>query len=129
MFTLDQINEAHSKVRSGADFPQYIKDLLSLGVLKYSICVCDGHAEYIGKEDYSIHSKAEYPILHIASEIDSGNFKYHLKAHQQGETDYLTFCRNSAEAGVNKWTVDILAKTCTYYDRSGNLVLEEKIPI
>jgi hypothetical protein len=27
MFTIDQVKEAHSKVKSGADFPKYIKAL------------------------------------------------------------------------------------------------------
>lgn len=35
MFTLDQIREAHVKVKSGADFPHYIQDLIVLGVQKY----------------------------------------------------------------------------------------------
>ena len=129
MFTLAQIKEAHSKVKSGADFPQYAKELLSLGVLRYSIYVYDGHAEYIGKDDYTIVSNDEYTDLHISPETLSEKFKYHLKAHQQGKTDFLTFCRDSAEAGIAKWTVDILAKTCTYYNKPGNSVLEEKIPI
>lgn len=43
MFTLDQIREAHAKVKSGADFPHYIQDLIVLGVQKYDIFVHDGH--------------------------------------------------------------------------------------
>ena len=129
MFTLTQIKEAHSKVKSGADFPQYTKELLSLEVLKYSIYVRDGHAEYIGKEDYAIKSKGEYADLQVSQEVDRDKFKYHLKVHQKGQTDYLTFCKDSAETGIAKWTVDILANTCTYYDKFGNFVLEEKIPI
>ena len=27
MFTLDQIKEAHAKVKSGADFPGYVQEL------------------------------------------------------------------------------------------------------
>lgn len=129
MFTLKQIKDAHAKVQSGADFPQYTKDLLTLGVLKYDIYVSDGHAEYIGKENYTLKAEAEYPVLNIASSIDKDRFKQHLKAHQQGKTDYFTFCKDSAETGIGKWTVDILAKTCTYYDKSGNFILEENIPI
>jgi len=129
MFTLDQIKEAHSKVKSGADFPQYIKDLLLLGVYRYTIYVYDGHAEYTGKENYSINSEAEYPFLHISDEIKSDEFKSHLKAHQQGKTDYFTFCRDSSKTGVDKWTVDICNKICTYYDKSGTFVFKEKIPI
>jgi uncharacterized protein YbcV (DUF1398 family) len=31
-------------------------------------------------------------------------------------------------AGVEKWTVDTTAMTCTYYDKSGKMMLEEEIP-
>ena len=34
IFELKEINEAHSKVESGADFPKYIQDLIKLGVTK-----------------------------------------------------------------------------------------------
>ena len=128
MLTLTQIEDAHLKVKSGADFPQYVRDLFSLGVLQYSIYVYDGHAEYAEKGGSVLHSEAKYPVLDIANEIDSERFALHLKSHQQGKTNYLTFCQNSAEAGVNKWTVDIVARTCTYYDKSGGFVLREEIP-
>lgn len=128
MFTLKQIKEAHSKVRSGADFPEYTQDLIALGVLEYTIYVADGHAKYKGKDNYAVESEAEYPALQI-NETDKDKFKYYLKNHQQGKTNYITFCKNSAETGIQKWTVDILAKTCTYYNKSGKFLLEEKIPI
>ena len=46
MFTLQQIQDTHAKVKSGADFPQYIQDLKDLWVRSYTIFVSDGHAEY-----------------------------------------------------------------------------------
>ncbi|MFV0417707.1 MAG: DUF1398 domain-containing protein [Dysgonomonas sp.] len=128
MFTLKQIKDAHSKVRSGTDFPKYTQDLIALGVLEYTIYVSDGHAKYNGKDNYTIESEAEYPTLSIAK-IDKDKFREYLKVHQQGKTDYLTFCKDSARTGIDKWTVDILAKTCTYYDKDSNFILEEKIPI
>ena len=32
MFTIQQIKDAHSKVKSGADFPKYMQDIIALGV-------------------------------------------------------------------------------------------------
>ncbi len=43
MFTLEQIKSAHSKVKSGADFPNYIQDLINLGIKSYHTYVSDGH--------------------------------------------------------------------------------------
>ena len=33
MFTVEQIKAAHSKVKSGADFPAYIQEIKALGLL------------------------------------------------------------------------------------------------
>ncbi len=51
-----------------------------------------------------------------------------LKFHQQGQTDYMTFCNDCAKTGVEMWMVDTKELTCTYYDISGKKMLEEKIP-
>lgn len=128
MFTIEQIKEAHSKVKSGADFPKYIQELNNLGVQSYENFVTDGHAEYLGENDYKAISAPKYKEISIAETSDSEQFKHYLKIHQQGETDYLTFCRHSAETGVEKWKVDMLEMTCTYFDRKGNQMLVEEIP-
>ena len=52
MFTLQAIKDAHSKVKSGADFPTYIQELKVLGITKYDTYVRDGHAVYFGNEDF-----------------------------------------------------------------------------
>src|SRR3546814_6942611 len=66
MFTAEQIKAAHSKVRSGADFPAYIKEIKSLGVTYYETFVTDGHTDYYGANDYKTTSDAKYAALAIA---------------------------------------------------------------
>ena len=128
MFTIDQIKAAHSKVKSGADFPKYVQDLIDLGVVSYHTFVMDGHAEYFGESHYQVKSDAKYSVLKVSEKSNLENFINRLKIHQQGQTDYMTFCKDSAETGVEKWVVDTKTMTCTYYDLSGNMMLEEKIP-
>jgi uncharacterized protein YbcV (DUF1398 family) len=128
MFTLDQIREAHARVKSGADFPRYIQNLIVLGVQKYDIFVHDGHGEYTSADGDSLVSTPKYDTLTVADMSDAEWFTERLRAHQQGQTDYMTFCQDSANAGVEKWTVDTTAMTCTYYDTAGNMILEEEIP-
>lgn len=146
MFTLDQIREAHAKVKSGADFPHYIQDLIVLGVQKYDIFVHDGHGEYASTDGDTLVSPPKYDTLTVADTSDAEWFTERLRAHQQGQTDYMTFCQDSANAGVEKWTVDTTAMTCTYYwrsqsgenntseasakkyDKAGKMMLEEEIP-
>ena len=117
------------KVASGADFPRYAQDLRELGVTAYSTFVSDGHTDYVGKDDQKLQSDAKYAPQEIGGQSDPEQFSEKLKQHQQGESNYPTFCRQCAEAGVEKWTVDLEKMTCTYYDKAGNTMLTEKIPV
>ncbi|RQP15574.1 MAG: DUF1398 domain-containing protein [Parapedobacter sp.] len=128
MFTVAQIKRAHSKVKSGADFPEYIKDIKALGVTYYETYVADGHTDYYGADDYRISSAPKYDALGIADAPDIEQFKADLKAHQQGETDYLTFIGICARLGIRKWAVCTEKMTCTYYDKIGIEILVEEIP-
>lgn len=128
MFTLDQIKAAHAKVKSGADFPNYIQDLIKLGIKSYETFVSDGHTVYKGENNYTITSPAKYDTLVVASKSNSEQFISNLKAHQQGKTNYPAFCQDSANSGIEKWAVDMSKMTCTYFDKEGNNVLEEIIP-
>ena len=128
MFTVDQIKAAHSKVKSGADFPNYVKELIALGVTSYTNYVEDGHTDYEGRHNYRTQSGAKYEPLPVADTSDMQRFKHALKIHQHGQTDYLTFCRQAGETGTEKWIVDMAEMTCTYYDKQGNKMLVEAIP-
>lgn len=128
MFTIEQIKAAHSKVKSGADFPQYIKDIAALGVMSYSTFVTDGHSIFCGKDDYMAQSPAKYEPLAIADASDKEALSNALKVHQAGKTDYQTFCNEAAQAGIEKWVTDIENMTCTYYDIEGTALIVEEIP-
>lgn len=128
MFTLDQINAAHRKVKSGADFPAYIQDLSALGVTSYETFVADGHTDYFGKNSYEVNSPAKYETLTIAETSDATQFKSDLKSHQDGKTDYPTFCKDCAKSGIEKWAVILDEMTCTYFNKAGKEILVEVIP-
>lgn len=127
-FTLEQIKAAHAKVKSGADFPHYIQDLILLGLTGYETYVADGHTIYRGADDFNVQSEPKYAALSVAEHSNKEQFVKDLKNHQQGNTDYPTFCKDCAASGVEQWTVNISKMTCTYYDKEGNELLEEQIP-
>lgn len=128
MFTIEAIKAAHSKVKSGADFPAYIQELKALGVTYYETYVTDGHTDYYGHDDYKATATAMYETMTIALDIDKGQFINGLKEHQQGKTDYATFISMSAQCGIHKWAISMDKMTCTYFDTAGNEVLVEDIP-
>lgn len=128
MFTIEQIKEAHSKVKSGADFPAYIKDLKQLGVVFYETFVFDGHTDFYRNEHEYISSGSKYENLVIAENSNVEQFELDLKLHQQGKTDYPTFCGDCAKSGIEKWAVNIEKLTCAYYNKEGKEILIENIP-
>lgn len=128
MFTVEQIKAAHSKVKSGADFPYYIKEIKGLGVTHYDAYVTDGHIDYHGANNYTAKVPAKYDPLVIANTSKASAFKAALVAHQQGKTDFLTFIKSCATFGIESWAICMDKMTCTYYDKAGKEILVEQIP-
>ncbi len=128
MFTVNQIQAAHSKVKSGADFPSYIREIKAMGVTHYETYVTDGHIDYYGANDYTAKVPPKYEAQPITKTANVEEFKAELKAHQQGKTDFLIFIKMCANTGIKKWVVCMDKMTCTYYDQAGNEILVEEIP-
>ena len=81
MFTLEQIKTAHSKVKSGADFPAYIKEIRSMGVTHYETYVFDGHIDYHGGNQQTVTVPAKYDPLIVAGSADTVAFIAELRRH------------------------------------------------
>lgn len=128
MFTLSQIAFAHSKVKSGADFPSYIQGIKQLGVSRFETWVSDSHTDYFGANNFQLSSESKYGDLTISDLSNKNQFIAYLKIHQKGETDYMQFCNHCAETGIEKWIVCLNKMTCVYYDKVGNEILVEQIP-
>jgi uncharacterized protein YbcV (DUF1398 family) len=128
MFTTEQLKAAHGKVKSGADFPSYVKEIKALGVTHYETYVSDGHSDYHGADNHTAKLPEKYEPLTIADQVKVEKFKAELLAHQQGKTDFLTFIKMCAETGIEKWQISMDKMTCTYYDKVHNEILVEEIP-
>jgi uncharacterized protein YbcV (DUF1398 family) len=128
MFTIEQIEKAHSKIKSGAEFPNYIQEIKEIGVTAFETWVTDSHTKYFGEDNFQFKSEPKYEKLSISDQSDKESFIQYLKIHQKGETDYFTFCKHCAETGIEKWIVNLDRMTCTYFDKAENEILVEKIP-
>ncbi|MGA9649706.1 DUF1398 domain-containing protein [Pedobacter sp.] len=129
MFSIEEIKAAESKIKTGADFPQFIKEIKALGVVRNDVYVANGLSVYFNSDDYSVQaSPDEYPELVINSESSAEKLEHALKIHQRGETDYFTFCKQAADAGVEKWLIDLNSMTCSYLDTKQTELVKEEIP-
>ena len=128
MFTLQQIKAAHAKVKSGADFPAYVHEIKQLGLLHYNYMVKNGVTVYYGRNDFQVSGEAIYQEQAISVRANPDAVRQIITIHQHGKSDFITFCKQVAEAGVEKWIVDTQTMLCTYYDLSGNIMIAEPIP-
>lgn len=128
MLPLEQIIAAHGKVKSGADFPAYIQEIKSLGVVRYETFVSDGQIDFYGADGNKAMVPAKYTKVRVSENLDFQEFQKELSAHQQGKTDYPTFIQMCADTGIEKWEIHMQKMTCTYFDSNGKEIHIEKIP-
>ena len=99
-----------------------------MGVEIFETWVWDSHTCYLRTDNYILESMPQYDHFPISENPNKEHFTTYLKNHQQGMTDYNTFCIHCAETGIEKWVAHLHKRTCTYYDKQGNETLVEQIP-
>ncbi|WP_316803466.1 DUF1398 domain-containing protein [Pedobacter nototheniae] len=130
MFTIEEIKAAESKIKTGADFPNFIKEIKKLGVKRNDVYVSNGLSIYFGDEDHNEQTSPEnYPDLIINDESSPEKLQHALSIHQKGETDYFTFCKQAADAGVEKWIIETADLSVVYLNSEGNELIKENIPV
>lgn len=127
-FTIEQIRAAYAKTCTGADFPRLIRDLRSLGVQTYDHLLATGANLFRDANGHLVPAENMGPAVPVAERADEALLRTHIAAHQRGESNYPTLCAQAGSAGVAKWTSDLHAMTCTYFDRAGRILLVEPIP-
>jgi uncharacterized protein YbcV (DUF1398 family) len=108
--------------------PVYAQELKTFGLTHYNMYVSDGHAEYFGANNFKVEGKSAYKAKVVADKADVTALKHTISIHQQGQTTYLTFTDQAAEAGVEKWRTSMEKMLVVYYDKKGNEILVEPIP-
>lgn len=78
---------------------------------------------------FNIQGESKYPNMTINPNSSAEKLKHTISIHQQGQTDYPTFCNQAADAGVEKWTTNILEMTVSYIDKQGIELTVEPIPL
>jgi len=122
------IRAAYAKARTGADCPRLIRDLKALGIVSYEHLLETGSNIFHGTNRQSVSLDQMGPAVPVNPQPNLEWLKKYISMHQRGLTNYPTLCGQAGEAGVAKWTADLLAMTCTYFDNSGIKMHLELIP-
>jgi uncharacterized protein YbcV (DUF1398 family) len=122
-FTLEDIELAHREVTS-ATVRQYLTMLYELGVVSYTTYVSDGHSDYFDDNGDKLCSAAVHERYDVSDRADCDAARRAIEAHQSQGTDYFTFSRQLAAAGVASWVMDPIRMTCTFCSKAGERLIE-----
>lgn len=128
-FTEQDIRAIYAQVRTGADFPRLIQDLKRLGIVSYDHLLETGANVFHGKAGQSLSLSNMGPSVPVSDQPNAGLLKKYISEHQRGLSNYPQICAQAGQVGVQKWTSDLQAMTCTYFDKSGGTMIVEPIPV
>lgn len=126
-FKLSAIQQAHQQF-TGVDFPKLFKAFKEMGMTYNIVNIQDGTATYVHQSEDDIVTSSVKSNHPVAPSSNQSIVQDVLTRHQQGQTDFETFCDEMAQAGIYKWHIDIQAGTCTYIDLQEQAIISELIP-
>ncbi|MCG6473449.1 hypothetical protein ATC81_01275 [Staphylococcus aureus] len=126
-FKLSAIQQAHQQF-TGVDFPKLFKAFKDMGMTYNIVNIQDGTATYVHQSEDDIVTSSVKSNHPVAPSSKQSIVQDVLTRHQQGQTDFETFCDEMAQAGIYKWHIDIQAGTCTYIDLQEQAIISELIP-
>ncbi|HCY7534341.1 TPA: DUF1398 family protein [Staphylococcus aureus] len=126
-FKLSAIQQAHHQF-TGVDFPKLFKAFKDMGMTYNIVNIQDGTATYVHQSEDDIVTSSVKSNHPVAPSSNQSIVQDVLTRHQQGQTDFETFCDEMAQAGIYKWHIDIQAGTCTYIDLQEQAIISELIP-
>ncbi|MBO1198701.1 DUF1398 family protein [Staphylococcus simiae] len=126
-FSLSAIEQAHQQY-TGVDFPKLFAAFKDMGMTYNTVNIQKGIATYIHPMEEDVIAESVKANSNIAGIADVKVVQDVLIRHQQGQTDFPTFCNEIAQAGIYKWLIDINQGTCTYLDLQDNAIVSEQIP-
>ena len=125
-FTLAQIEQAHQGVTI-AGVRDYLEKLYALGVVSYTSHISDGHSDYLDSKGDSLSSAPVHEIYEISGTANPEHAREAVAAHGLGKTDYLSFSRQLANAGVATWVMDPVGMTCSFHSKAGDRLFIEEV--
>ena len=130
MSTLSLENFQLAEKRSaGKPYPVYVNNLKEVGVKSYTVTVSSHDRRiFCGIHDHVLEIPGNAFQTDCADNFDLAALKAALHRTQTGQSDYPTFMREIATAGIHFYTADLLNRTVKYFGKSSADFYEEAIP-
>ncbi len=124
----DKIKDVYVKGRAnGWKYPQLFQGLKDAGVQSYTMDVVNYAIEYLAeKESFVEKGPATWKV--VVGDFNEAEVIKAVRRSQRQETDYPTFLKEIAAAGVPKYYVSISECTVSYVGSDPKNKYVEKVP-
>ena len=113
------------KVASAGNFIKFIAELEKYGITHFITDAKSATSQYFNSAGLSIKDIGNFDFM--IAELNAEQFINDLKEHQSGKTDFPTWLFKTTQSGIASWQVDILNRTCRYFDTQDNEVYMENV--
>ena len=85
MFTKELIETAHNKVKSGADFPKYVKEIKNMGIKSHEVNLTDGTWIFKGVDGQVVQFKRGPENVKVSTNLLKGNLNRFFPRTKKGK--------------------------------------------
>lgn len=116
------------KKSEGQAYPYLVKNLKAVGVDNYEVKVGSHKRTFTNINGDKLIVPGEFPEIDPAETFQLDAVKIAVKRSQDGLTDYSTFLKEIAEAGIHTYVADLAGMKVIYQGPNSEYEYEETIP-
>lgn len=116
------------KKSEGQAYPYLVKNLKAVGVDHYEVKVATHNRTFTNINGDTLIVAGEFPEIDPAETFQLDAVKAALKRSQEGLTDYPTFLKEIAAAGIHTYLADLAGMKIIYQGPNSEYEYEESIP-
>jgi uncharacterized protein YbcV (DUF1398 family) len=123
----EKVNAVYAQITPAWGYPQLFEALKKAGVSSYETNVAIHSIHYYGVDgDFIQEIPSE--VLSISKEFNQEALIKAIRRSQAKETDYQTFLKEIAQAGVPHYKVNMQERTVSYFGCDPTRKYVEKVP-
>lgn len=124
----EELIESVEKRCEGQPYPFLAKNLKQVGVDNYEVKVRNRKRTYINIDGDKLVIPGDFPEVEPAEAFELEAVKTAVKRTQEGLTDYPTFLKEIAAAGIHTYLADLKGMKIIYQGPNSEYEYEEIIP-
>ena len=112
----------------GLSYPQYVQKLKEIGIANYEVRIKNHNRKFTSQNGDDVMLTDDLPLVECADNFNLEAVKEAVRRTQNGLTDYPTFLREIAAAGVHNYLADLGAMKILYLGANPADLYTESIP-